>query len=142
LPPSDYPLIELEPIKYPLVNQFYKRVYKKGLARKNEVVYVLKDKAIICSAKLKPLDKQLLLTGVACAPEYRGEGYASALLKKLLLIQKQAVYCFPYAHLLPFYTQLGFFSVDCESQTLPEIIRQKFYTYNKNRNLHLMVYNP
>ena len=136
--PSDCQFIELETIKLPLVNQFYKRVYKKGLASKDERVFILKEKAIICSARLKKLNKQLLLTGVACAPEFRGQGYASQLINKLLLLQEQPVYCFPYTHLQPFYSRLGF--VQADSQSAPEIISQKFYAYSKNRDLLLMVY--
>ena len=136
---SDCQFIELETVKLPLVNQFYKRVYKKGVASKDETVFILKDKEIICSAKLKTIDKKLLLTGVACDPEFRGEGYASQLIKQLLLLQEQPVYCFPYAHLQPFYSQLGF--IEADSQSVPEIISQKFYTYSKNRDLLLMVYS-
>ncbi len=136
--PSDCQFIELEAVKLPLVNQFYKRVYKKGVARSNERVFILKNKAIICSAKLKTLEEQLLLSGVACDPEFRGQGYASQLLKNLLLLQTQPVYCFPYAHLQPFYAQLGFVAADAVS--VPQIIRQKFAAYSKNRALLLMVY--
>ena len=136
--PSDCQFMELEAVKLPLVNQFYKRVYKKGVARNNERVFILKKQTIICSAKLKTLDKQLLLSGVACAPEFRGQGYASQLLKSLLLLQTQAVYCFPYPHLQPLYSQLGFAPADAAS--VPQIIRQKFAAYSKNRALLLMVY--
>ena len=136
---SDCQFIELETVKLPLVNQFYKRVYKKGVASKDETVFILKDKEIICSAKLKTIDKKLLLTGVACDPEFRGQGYASQLIKQLLLLQEQPVYCFPYTHLLPLYSQLGF--VQIEPQIVPEIISQKFYSYSKNRDLLLMVYS-
>lgn len=138
MPPSDLQFIELESIKHPLVNRFYKRVYKKGQARQDEAVFILKEKEIICSAKLKTLAKQLLLTGIACDPTFRGQGYASLLIEKILTLQAQAVYCFPYAHLQPLYAQLGFVEVD--SQNVPDIISQKFYTYSKNRELLLMVY--
>lgn len=132
--------IELEEIKYPLVNQFYKRVYKKGLARKNEAVFVIKNPEIICSGKLKRLDQQLLLTGIACDPDYRGEGYASLLIKKMLHLQQQEVYCFPYQHLLKFYTQLGFVCV--EPLLAPDVISNKFKSYSKNKTLLLMCYSP
>jgi N-acetylglutamate synthase-like GNAT family acetyltransferase len=136
---SDCQFIELETVKLPLVNQFYKRVYKKGLARKGDAVFILKQKAIICSAKLKKLGNQQLLTGVACDPQYRGQGFASQLIKNILLLQQQPIYCFPYAHLQSFYSQLGFVLID--SQTTPEIISQKFYAYSKNRALILMIFS-
>ena len=132
--------IQLEPIKFPLVNQFYKRVYKKGLARKNEAVFILKEKEIICSAKLKTLDNQLLLTGVACDPKHTKQGFASLLINKILVLQKQPVYCFPYPHLQLFYSRLGF--VQTEASILPEIIQQRFHRYSENRTLLLMVYLP
>ena len=137
--PPDIQFIELEKTKFPLLNQFYKRVYKKGVACKDERVFILKEKEIVCSGKLKTLDKQLLLTGIACAPEFRGQGYASLLIKKILFLQAQPVYCFPYAYLQPFYSRLGF--VETGSQTVPDIISQKFYAYSKNRDLLLMVYS-
>ena len=139
LQPSDLQFIELEKLKLPLVNQFYKRVYKKGLASKDEAVFILKGKEIICSGKLKTLGNQLLLTGVACDAKFRGQGYASLLIEKILLVQKQPVYCFPYAHLQAFYSRLGFVHVD--TQMPPEIIKKKFYSYSKNRELLLMVYS-
>ena len=131
--------IELEKIKYPLVNQFYKQVYKKGIASKNESVFILWQKEIICSAKLKKLESHLLLTGVACLPEFRSQGYASLLIKKLLHLQQQAVYCFPYAHLELFYKKLGFVTLD--TNDCPEIIRARFNKYRQNRELLLMVYS-
>ncbi|WP_019613612.1 GNAT family N-acetyltransferase [Psychromonas ossibalaenae] len=132
--------IELEKIKYPLVNQFYKRVYKKGLAGKNEAVFALKDKQIICSAKLKTLGEHQLLTGVACDPEHRGKGYASQLITKILLSHKRVIYCFPYAHLKSFYSQLGF--VPAEQHTVPEVISSRYSSYSNNRDLLLMIYSP
>ena len=137
---ADLKFIELDKLQLPLANQFYKRVYKKGVASKDETVFILKDQEIICSAKLRRLDKQLLLTGVACDAEHRGQGYASQLIAKLLLLQKQPVYCFPYLHLQRFYSRLGF--VDADPQQAPEIVAKKFYSYSKNRKLQLMVYNP
>lgn len=131
--------IELEKIKYPLVNQFYKQVYKKGIATKNESVFILWQKEIICSAKLKKLDDHLLLTGVACLPEFRSQGYASLLLQKLLHLQEQAVYCFPYSHLEPFYKKLGF--VTLNTSDCPDIIGTRFNKYSQNRSLLLMVYS-
>lgn len=131
--------IELEKIKYPLVNQFYKQVYKKGVASKNESVFILWQKEIICSAKLKKLDDHLLLTGVACQPEFRGQGYASQLISNLLSLQEQAVYCFPYAHLELFYRKLGFVTLDTNDS--PEIIQIRFNKYRQNRELLLMVHS-
>jgi N-acetylglutamate synthase-like GNAT family acetyltransferase len=132
--------IELEKIKYPWVNKFYKQVYRKGMASKNEAVFILKDKRIICAAKLTTLDGHLLLTGVACDPSLRGQGYASRLIATLLLLQEQPVYCFPYPRLGHFYQQLGFQPVD-SSDNIPASISSRFLLYRKKQDLLLMVYS-
>ena len=136
----DYQFIELEAIQLPLVNRFYKQVYKKGLARNNETVFILKNKTIICSAKLKNIDNHKLLTGVACDPLYRSQGCASQLIKQLLQQQLQPIYCFPYPHLQHFYSRLGFVQVD--PQTTPLMVKQKFETYKRRRTLLMMVFTP
>lgn len=131
--------IELEKVKYPLVNHFYKRVYKKGTAGKNERVFILRnEKQIICSAKLKLLEDNALLTGVACDPQFQHQGYASLLVKKILANNKETIYCFPYAHLERFYLQLGFVLLPVEDA--PEAIKNRFNRYQENRDLLLMIY--
>jgi N-acetylglutamate synthase-like GNAT family acetyltransferase len=131
--------IELEKAKYPLVNRFYKRVYKKGIASKNETVFILKNnQGIICSAKLKSIEESLLLTGVACDPKYQHQGYASMLIKALLENKDKSVYCCPYAHLGAFYLRLGFTFLIPEQA--PAIVQQRFVRYQQHRDLLLMVY--
>ncbi|WP_413700651.1 GNAT family N-acetyltransferase [Psychromonas sp. KJ10-10] len=139
MPVSDCDFNILEKIKYPLVNQFYKRVYKKGIADKSEAVFVLKNsQGIICSAKLKQLDNQLLLTGVACDPEYQQQGHASKLVTTLLNKQNQKIYCFPYPHLEQFYLRLGF--TPLLPDDAPSIIQQRFLHYQQHQKLLLMVF--
>lgn len=136
---SSFHFIELEKLKYPLVNQFYKRVYKKGIAGKNEAVFILKnEQLIICSAKLKSIEQELLLTGVACDPIYQSQGYASLLINKLLVTKNRTVYCFPYLHLKEFYLRLGFVFLALENA--PEAIQRRFKRYQQHRALLLMVY--
>lgn len=130
--------VALDKQRYPLVNQFYKQVYKKGTASKDESVFVLQDKSILCSAKLKVIGKQLLLTGVASAPQIRGKGYASYLIKQILRQQTSSVYCFPYKHLATFYLQLGFLPV--QSEAAPGVISKLFARYNRKQTLLLMWY--
>ena len=136
---SSYQLIALEKVKYPLVNQFYKRVYKKGIAGKNEAVFILKnERQIICSAKLKSIETSLLLTGVACDPDYQHQGYASQLVKQLLSKQQESIFCFPYPHLEAFYQQLGFNHLPVDQA--PEAIQTRILRYRQHRDLLLMVY--
>lgn len=139
MPQSDLQFNELEKIKLPLINQFYKRVYKKGVANKTDACFILQGKAIICAAKLKMLDNHKLLTAVACDPSHRGQGYASQLVAQILLLQQQPIYCFLSPYLRDFYLCLGF--SECDIQTAPEIIRQKFSLYSQNRSLLLMRYS-
>ena len=137
LDPSNQ-FIELEKLKYPLVNQFYKRVYKKGIAGKNEAVFIIKNtQQIICSAKLKSIEQSLLLTGVACDEDFQHQGYASQLVKQLLEKQQQAIFCFPYPHLEVFYQRLGFSHLSV--QDAPEAIQTRILRYRQHRDLLLMV---
>lgn len=129
--------LKLDKVKYPLVNQFYKRVYKKGMASKGDSVFVLQDTDIICSAKLKQLDTYLILTGVACDPQYRGKGYATHLLTKLLSLHTETIYCFPYRYLSGFYEQLGF--IEVSSNEVPLIISERFNKYNPKNTLRLLI---
>ncbi|TEW52781.1 GNAT family N-acetyltransferase [Psychromonas algicola] len=128
---------QLEKQQTPLVNQFYKRVYKKGMANKSDQVFVLKDQEIRCAARLKAIQGALLLTGVACAIEYRGKGLASLLINNILNLQTQDIYCFPYPHLETFYQHLGF--TCCEPEQLPEILNAKYQGYNSRKLLLCMV---
>jgi N-acetylglutamate synthase-like GNAT family acetyltransferase len=131
--------IELEKVKFPLVNRFYKRAYKKGIASKNETVFILKNnQGIICSAKLKSIEESLLLTGVACDPKYQHQGHTSMLIKTLLKNQDQSVYCFPYAHLEAFYLRLGFTFLTPDQA--PKMVQQRFFRYQQHQNLLLMIY--
>jgi N-acetylglutamate synthase-like GNAT family acetyltransferase len=135
---SKIQFIELEKIKYPLINQFYKQFYKKGLARKDESVFILKHHSIISSVKLKNVNQALLLTGVVTAPDQRGKGYASLLINKLLQHRATTIYCFPYVHLEKFYLQLGFKQLPIEDA--PEAISKQFQVYNSKQTLLLMCY--
>lgn len=136
---SSRQFIELEKVKYPLVNQFYKRVYKKGIAGKNEAVFIIKhEQQIICSAKLKSIEENLLLTGVACDADYQHQGYASQLVKQLLQKQQQWIFCFPYPHLEGFYQQLGFTHLTVDDA--PEAIQTRIVRYRQHRELLLMVF--
>ncbi len=131
--------IELEKLKFPLVNQFYKRVYKKGIAGKNEAVFILRNsQQIICSAKLKSIEENLVLTGVACDPDEQHQGYASRLVKQLIAQRSQSIYCFPYAHLEHFYLSLGFLLLPLAQA--PEAIQVRFTRYQQHRDLLLMIY--
>lgn len=129
---------QLQKEHIPLVNQFYKQVYKKGLANKSEQVFVLKTTQILCAARLKEVQGSLLLTGVACLEEHRKQGLASLLITHLLTTQQQCIYCFPYPHLQTFYQKLGFTLYPPEQ--LPEKLGIQYQRYNSRKTLLCMVY--
>ena len=133
--------VVVDKIKYPLVNLFYKKFYKKGIASKNESVFVLQHKQIVCCAKLLPFDTYSLLTGVACHEAYQRQGYATQLLTKVLALHTETIYCFSYRHLTPFYNKLGFTLVLATEETTPQRVRDKFAIYNKKNSLQLLVKN-
>lgn len=135
---SELQFIELEKVKYPLVNQFYKQFYKKGLASKDESVFILKHHSIISSVKLKRIDQSQLLTGVTTASNERGKGYASLLINNLLQQSSTTIYCFPYLHLKEFYQQCGFKQLPIEEA--PQAIANQFQRYNNKQTLLLMCY--
>ncbi|MEL0657673.1 GNAT family N-acetyltransferase [Psychromonas arctica] len=130
---------QLQKEHIPLVNQFYKQVYKKGLANKSEQVFVLKTTQILCAARLKEVQGSLLLTGVACLEEHRKQGLASLLITHLLTTQQQNIYCFPYPHLQVFYKNLGFTLY--EPAQLPEKLGVKYQRYNSRKPLLCMIYS-
>jgi len=124
---------ELDGVQIPLVNQFYKQVYKKGLANKSEQVFVIKTTQIVCAARLKKVNNDKLLTGVACHPDYRHQGLASQLIQYILELQTEVIYCFPYPHLQDFYHQLGFQLLPLEQ--LPTKLAAQYSRYNSRKPL-------
>ena len=130
---------QLQKHEIPLVAPFYKQVYKKGAANKSDHVFILKAQQILCAARLKEVQGHLLLTGVACAEKYRGQGLASLLITNLLTLQQQDIYCFPYPHLQTFYQQLGFELSPAE--LLPAPLALQYQRYHRHQTLLSMVYS-
>lgn len=135
---STLQFIQISKHQLPLVNQFYKQVYKKGRANKSEQIFVLKKTKIYSAARIKKVQEASLLTGVACMPEWRGQGVASLLIRSLLRQQAAPLYCFPYPHLQNFYLKLGFCLYDAEQ--LPTGLREKYQRYNNRKALLCMIY--
>lgn len=131
---------QLDKQQIPLVNQFYKRAYKKGLANKSDQVFVLRNEKIRCAARLKEVHGALLLTGVGCAVESRGKGLASSLINSILSLQTQTIYCFPYPHLHKLYQNSGF--TVCKPEQLPKALHTRYQAYNSRKALLCMVKEP
>jgi len=130
--------IELPKQQFPLVNRFYKQVYKQSVANKAEQVFVLKAPHIICAARIKTVQSYLFLTGVACDTCYRGQGLASLLISRLLTLQTQPIYCFPYSHLQKLYQQQGFTEIN--PTLLPALLGVQYQRYSQQKTLLCMVY--
>lgn len=129
---------ELLKQQIPLVNKFYRSVYKQSVANKSEQVFTLKNQQILCAVRLKTVQGDLLLTGVACAPEYRQKGLASLLINNVLRLKNQNIYCFPYPHLQNFYERIGFEVLLARSLPLP--LAQQYERYSRSKSLLCMVY--
>lgn len=133
---------EVDKIQYPLINQFYKKHYKKGIAKKSDRVFVIRRlpfNLVIACAKIKRVETQNLLTGVVCDPEFQHRGVASYLVREIQNISKvenATLYCFPYFHLHEFYKRLGF----SDSTSPNDAIKSSHQKYNENRPLLLLEY--
>jgi predicted GNAT family N-acyltransferase len=97
----------------------------------------LADQVFLCAARLKEVQSRLLLTGVACAEEFRGKGLASLLINNIISTQQQDIYCFPYPHLQTFYEKLGF--IACLPEQLPEALLNQYQAYTRHNPLLCMV---
>lgn len=136
--PSSLQFINLAKADIKLVNHFYKQTYKKGMAKKNDQIFVLKGQEILCAARIKNVAGAQLLTGVTCAEHVRQQGLASYLIKQVLKQQTEILYCFPYPHLANFYQTLGFLLITPEQ--LPEELALAYTKYNQRKPLLIMAY--
>ena len=100
----------LEPLRFPLINRFYKSYYPAGKAKKDEVIWVGEDNSsIICCVRFKQFDNYQLLTGMLVHPEQRGMGLAKQLLTGCYQQLTDApCYCFAFAHLETLYRNADF----------------------------------
>ncbi|CAM3858160.1 N-acetylglutamate synthase [Vibrio aerogenes CECT 7868] len=123
---------QLDPIKIPLIQRFYKQHYPSGKAKKDEQVIIAKDNQHqICAAvRFRHISNYQLLTGMTVATEKRQQGIGHQLLTfcEQRILHEQ-VYCFALAHLKDFYTTHHFRYQ--EPDTLPEAIRTLYFRYTR-----------
>ena len=106
---NDFEVIKLEPVMFPLVNKFYQAYNVRGRAKSHDKVWVVKvNSEIVAAAKITPKSDFDLLTGVFTAPDWRGNQFASKLVRHIIASQQETIYTFAYNHLVAWYLNLGF----------------------------------
>ncbi|MDX2320553.1 MAG: GNAT family N-acetyltransferase [Moritella sp.] len=130
----------LNKIENPLVKPFYKQYLPYSRPNKAEHIAVLKDnKTIIACARLRPIGKLSLLTGMLVSPDYRGRQLGHAILQHMQpQFKHQQTFTFALPHLENFYRQHGF----TQTEQVPNDIQQRFLAYQKQgKSLLLLGFN-
>lgn len=102
---------QVEPLRYPLIDRFYKACRYPGKAARGELIFqVASEGQILGAVRLTPMqDGWLFLRSMCIHPDWRGQGIGQALLQGLLpTLNRHPCYCFPFSHLQAFYAQAGF----------------------------------
>jgi N-acetylglutamate synthase-like GNAT family acetyltransferase len=138
---SDVKIIELDPIRLPLIQKLYKAYYPSAKAKRQDLIYVAYiGTNIVGIVRFKTIDKWRLLTGLLVVPEYRNRGIAHQLVhfcQKNILTELD--YCFAYQHLASFYAQHGF--VNQALSNPPAQLLSLFERYTRSgKSLVLMRY--
>lgn len=123
---------QLEPIKLPLVQRFYKQYYPSAKPKRDEEIFVAKVDNIICAAvRYRNIDGFNLLTGLAVAHEHRLKGIGHQLcLHSLPLVRNPKIYCFAFEDLESYYQKIGFET--CDSSSLPAPLKGPFERYTQS----------
>ena len=119
----------LEPLRFPLINRFYKSHYPAGKAKKDEIIWIGENTSgIICCVRFKQFESYQLLTGMLVHPELRSCGIANQLItetnKQLILTP---CFCFAFSHLEKLYQDSGF-TVIADNE-LPEPLASRIQRY-------------
>ncbi|MCW8332183.1 GNAT family N-acetyltransferase [Photobacterium sp. SDRW27] len=119
----------LEPLRFPLINRFYKSHYPAGKAKKDEIIWVGENSSgIISCVRFKQFEHFQLLTGMLVHPDLRGNGIAKQL---LTAINEQTTdlpcFCFAFSHLEKLYQDAGF--VVISDSDLPESLASRIKRY-------------
>jgi len=133
---------QIEPVRFALVDRFYRTQGYKVKCGMNERVYAIADKnqGFIAAARLVPQSSgHYWLRNLLVASDWRGQGIATGLMQKLLPdLVPYDCYCFALPHLTGFYTALGFIQ---NPSHCPEDILRTYNTYRtRGRDWVLMGY--
>lgn len=126
----------LDGLKVPLVNKFYKKHNVRGLANKQDKVWVTYyNNEIVAACRLQDKTEFLFLSTVFVALEHRGKGVAKQLLSTLLKSQDKMINTFAYKNVVDLYCAIGFNQV----LTYTLALQVLFDTY-KHRNIVALEY--
>ncbi|MDC0612634.1 GNAT family N-acetyltransferase [Vibrio sp.] len=135
---------QLDPLKLPLIQRFYKQYYPSTKPKRDEIIIIARDTMahnIVAVVRFRQVDTLCLLTGMAVMDKKRGRGIGSALLnycKKQKYLTPD-VYCFSYCHLEHFYHRAGFHTIS--NDLLPPTLSQLYQRYtNSGKSLIAMQY--
>jgi GNAT superfamily N-acetyltransferase len=121
---------KLPTAQLPALNAFYRRQGYKGKAHPEDKIFcVWKDKQIVAAARFRRHHYGWLMRGVWVDKQQQRQGIGSFLLEKSMrLIGNSPCYCFPYPHLIAFYTAAGFRD---QTATAPRILCKQLKRYRQ-----------
>ncbi|MEH6566996.1 MAG: GNAT family N-acetyltransferase [Halopseudomonas sp.] len=132
-------IIQLPLASYPLVNRFYREHQRGAKAKGHHWVWVAQDGAqIVAALCLQPIAQGYWLTSLVVAPNYRGHGHASTLLKKAreqVQESQRPVWLFCAPELTSLYSGNGFAPTDL----LPEPLADRLQRYQRHKRLVALV---
>jgi N-acetylglutamate synthase-like GNAT family acetyltransferase len=134
---------EIEAIKYPLIQRFYKQHYPTAKPKRNEKTIIARaiiSNEIVACVRFRQIEQYQLLTGMVVASEKRKQGLGNQLLAHCYANDLNPnVYCFAYTELEAFYRQHGF--ITCDADNLPPPLKVLFQRYtNSGKSLIPMQY--
>jgi N-acetylglutamate synthase-like GNAT family acetyltransferase len=130
----------LKTVENPLVRPFYKKYLPYSRPNKADVIAVLRsDGSIVACARLRPIGKFMLLTGMLVAPHHRGQQVGHALLQQMQpQFHTGKTYTFALTSLAAFYQQHHFHITDAA----PNDIQQRYHAYRQQgKDLVLLAFN-
>ena len=111
------------------VNKFYRSQKHKGSASGDEQVFVIyQAEDIIAAVRLVPYPNYFWLRGLYVKSELRGQQLGSLLLRQVHKEIQEPIYCFPYEHLLSFYSASGYTLFDV--QDMPQALQDLYKRYS------------
>ncbi len=134
---------QLDPVKFPLIQRFYKQHYPISKPKRNEKTIIARSTIshnIVACVRFRQIEQFQLLIGMAVSTELRAQGIGQSLMAycKLHDLNSQ-VYCFSYTHLEEFYQHGGFKT--CTRDELPPSLRVLYQRYtNSGKSLVPMQY--
>ena len=137
----DFDIQLVEPLRFPLVNRFYKAAGDRSRAKGDDRVWVVRDGMdMVAALRLIPVAPEAwLLRSMCVEPVRRRQGIGLYLLKSIQNeLDEKDTYCYPFSHLKYFYGQVGF--VERSPAEVPEWIATPYERYcRQGRDIGLML---